>query len=1320
MHQPSNPNPTVLPLVSHAGMAATGNSLFKWHVAPGAFLCITLLLQWTASPSLAQLASLQPEPTIPTNAQAEVGMAALSPLPTIAESSEFQATATGAEVETFLRRLTSQWPESELTSLGQTIEGRPIWAVVVEPQLAATEEVDEGTKTPEKEGASIPTTPSTPLTVLMLGGIHAGECDGKEALLALARDMAFTAPQEQWWREVRLIFVPNFNADANERRSPHHRPGQAGPVQGMGLRENAQGLDLNRDFIKLESPEVRSLVAAINQYDVDILIDTHTTNGSLHQYQLTYDIPHNPATPRTIDRWLRSELMPSVKDRMAEAGFSAFYYGNFDKEHRNWSTYGHEPRYSTEYMGLRGKIGILAESYSYAPYRTRTAASHAFVRRILQKVSENVQAINSLLDQSANERPAELPIRAELAKTAEGVPVLGFVQQDGTPPTGPYGPDSATALLPQTYITTLNNRAEPTLSVALPAAYAIPAQYAWAVGRLQRHGIHLLQLTEDFSTSGPQQRIVELKKTPTFQGHRLLDIEVEPQIGGTRLQTGDYIVDTDQPLGALAGYLLEVESDDSLAKWNFFDPDLAVGGLYPVVRLEDLPQSGSLQAVESVAATERLSLERLMSPQQAYDYSGGKRATASWLKESRSYVVGDGGKYTVVDAASGAVRELEEVQRLRDKLSQLDAFTHSQAVAAATIDVFDRDWRHALIHHQQDLYYFEAQADIARQLTHSPDSPEQLAELNPPGTHAAFVRDHNLWVVNCQTTELKQLTHDGSEELLQGILDWVYQEELYGRGNFKGFWWSPNGEQIAFLQLNQSQVPHYRVSDSIHFGQSLEETRYPKAGEPIPTVEVWIVDVLSGQLRQVDLSGFPAEDRLVARVTWSPQGELWLQVLNRVQNRQDLVRVDPQTGAAHTLLSESSPGWIEVRGTPHFLNNGNFLWLSDLPHGRTHLYLIDAVDGSRSTLTHGDWDVGSLLSVANDDTTAYVSGNVSAPSDTQLIAVDLQQGTYHQLTSGPGTHTASVDASGNYFLDQHSSLTTPPISSLHSISGQMLRVIDAPTSDRHEYLDLRTPQLTTIPSRDEFPMQAMLMLPQISDAREPLEALPVLFYVYGGPQAPTVRNSWGGRNYWWHQMLCQQGFAVVLCDNRSALGRGVQDTWSIRGDLGRIELQDLEDAVRWVGAQEWADASRIGLWGWSYGGYLTSYAMTHSQLFRAGIAGAPVTDWRNYDAIYTERYMDLPATNPAGYESSSVVQAANALHGRLLIVHGERDDNVHMSNTLQLVHALQESGKQFDLMIYPKNRHGITDAQQRFHLHRMMTDFLHQRLKQTTPASGVP
>jgi dipeptidyl-peptidase-4 len=193
-------------------------------------------------------------------------------------------------------------------------------------------------------------------------------------------------------------------------------------------------------------------------------------------------------------------------------------------------------------------------------------------------------------------------------------------------------------------------------------------------------------------------------------------------------------------------------------------------------------------------------------------------------------------------------------------------------------------------------------------------------------------------------------------------------------------------------------------------------------------------------------------------------------------------------------------------------------------------------------------------------------------------------------------------------------------------------------------------------------------------------------------------------------MLCQQGFAVVLCDNRSALGRGVKDTWTIRGDLCRVELRDLEDAMQWVSKQPWADPQRVGLWGWSYGGYFTAYALTHSQLFKCGIAGAPVTDWRNYDAIYTERYMDLPQNNEEGYKSSSVVEAAADLHGRLLIIHGERDDNVHMSNSLQLAYALQKAGKQFDLMLYPKNRHGIVDPEQRYHLYRMMTDFLQRHL----------
>lgn len=1211
---------------------------------------------------------------------------------TVAEQSDYTETATDHQVEAALRNLASRWPQSELTSLGQTVEGRPLWALVVEPS------------TP---------TEWKPITVLMLGGIHSGECDGKEALLALAREMA-AGRQGDWWHTLRLIFVPNFNADANQRRGPGHRPGQAGPTAGMGLRENAQGLDLNRDFIKLDSPEVRGLVAALNEYDVDVLIDTHTTNGSLHQYQLTYDIPHNPATPQAIDDWLRSNLIPAVNQRMADAGFATFYYGNFDTAHRRWTTYGHEPRYSTEYMGLRGKIGILSESYSYAGYQTRIDASFAFVREVLQVVANDQEGIRKRIDVAAKAvRPGqEIPLQGKLSKTADGVLVKGFQRDDGSPPQGPYSAESLAAHQPKDYSVQLWNRVVGQNPTTVPMAYAVPAQYAWALSRVVRHGIQVHQLDVDWTARCEVHRVEELEKMASFQRHRRNQIEISTREQQVELKKGSYIVETSQPLGVLASYLLEPEADDSLAAWNFLDPDLRVGRDYPVVRVLASVPEGVTSLLSGIPPAEKITLDRLMEPGRSVRYGGDSIRGARWLKGSSEYVVRRNGRTYVVDAQTGATRALSEVDSMRRKLASLEAFSDEQAAAAATMDAFTEDWAFALVSHRGDLYYFNSATDSVRQLTHSPDEKEQLAELSPTGEHVAFVRDNNLWVVDCESTELKQLTRDGSVERLNGILDWVYQEELYGRGNFKAFWWSPGGTQIAFLQLDQTQVPDYQVSDSISYGQSLEATRYPKAGQPLPDVHVGLVGIDSGETRHVDLSKFDAQDRLIARVTWSPDHQVWLQVFNRVQNRQDLVRVDPESMAARTLLTEVSPGWIEVRGTPRFLPDGDFLWLSDLPEGRTHLYRVSEQTGQRSQLTSGEWDVQSLVAVTPDPNTAFVLANSSHPTETQMLAVDLDTGAMRTVTSGPGTHRTQVDGSGRFFIDVFSSKDSQPFASLHAIGGEMLRVIEAQISDRHQFLDIVPPRSLTIEARDGLPLQAQIMLPPGIDLENPEHKLPVIFYVYGGPQAPTVKNSWSGRNYWWHQMLCQQGFAVVLCDNRSARGRGVKDTWTIRGDLCRVELQDLEDAVGWVKSQPWADEERFGLWGWSYGGYFTSYALTHSKSFRCGIAGAPVTDWRNYDAIYTERYMGLPQENEAGYRSSSSVESAANLHGELLIIHGERDDNVHMSNSLQLAYALQKAGKQFEMMIYPKNRHGIVAPDQRYHMYRMMTNFFHKHLTQ--------
>ncbi|MEM8735497.1 MAG: M14 family metallopeptidase, partial [Planctomycetota bacterium] len=360
----------------------------------------------------------QTVPQVPNATQT----AAENTMKTVAESSGYTDSATAQQLEFYLRELAANWTEAELTTIGLTVEGRPLWALTVAP-----------TEMPEHE----------PLTALLLGGIHSGESDGKEALLALARDMA-TGKQGDWWRSMRLIIVPSFNADGNERRGKDHRPGQAGPDAGMGIRENAQGLDLNRDFVKLESPEVRSLVAALNEYNVDILIDTHTTNGSLHQYQLTYDIPHNPGTPAGVEKWLRGMLMPRVTAKMKDAGYNTFYYGNYDADHRRWTTYGHEPRYSTEYMGLRGRIGILSESYSYASFETRVKASYQFVVEVLQGLQDDAANVRRLIDSAAAEskQGSSLGIQGKIVKTADGVLTNGYMDADGSPPSGPYGYDS--------------------------------------------------------------------------------------------------------------------------------------------------------------------------------------------------------------------------------------------------------------------------------------------------------------------------------------------------------------------------------------------------------------------------------------------------------------------------------------------------------------------------------------------------------------------------------------------------------------------------------------------------------------------------------------------------------------------------------------------------------------------------------------------------------------------------------------------------------------------------------------------------------------
>lgn len=1215
----------------------------------------------------------------------------LAELKTVAESSEYLATANGSDTELFLKRLHRLWPNTHLETLGHTVEGRAIWGLVVPPTALA----------------------SKPLTVLLLGGIHSGECDGKEALLALARDYA-GGQHPSAHDSLRLIFVPNFNADGNERIGKQHRPGQAGPEAGMGIRENAQGLDLNRDFVKLESPEVQTLVAALHKYDVDVLIDTHTTNGSLHRYDLTYAVANNPAAPRAVDSWLRTQMLPSVSERLERAGLATFYYGNFEEQHTAWKSFGHEPRYSTELMGMRGKVGILAESYSYASYERRIAATYAFVNEVLEQLHEHSAEVRELLEAAANDTGPDksLAVQAELAQTETNVVTRGYRQPNGELPKPPYSALSATDHQPHDYRVELWASSVPKHEIKLPDAYCVPAQYAWALSRLAMQGIQLERLSAEVHGVPCEAYVIEkVDKGTQLQNHTLQRLYVRAEAHAGSLPADSYLVRTTQPLGKLAAYLLEPESEDGLAAWNFFDPDLSEEARYPVIRvLAEIPSTQSV-AIKDVEATERITFDHIMRPSRSVEYATTSSSSASWLPKSSELVLRRDRQWLTVDPATGSSQPSELMKSMLDAFAALDAFESPGSLERLSPSILSADKKYGLVAQQGDLFLYDAQAGSARQLTVSPKETEELAELSPTGNHVAFVRDNDLYVIDCKSGAQRRLTNDGSTELLNGILDWVYQEEIYGRGQFRAFWFSPDGKRLAFLQLDQTPVMHYQVPDSIHFRQELEDTRYPKAGDPLPLARMWVANIDDGQLREVDLSSCPAEDRLVVRVTWSPSNELWLQIQNRIQTEQFILRVDPTSGTSRRVLAEKSPGWIEILGQPSFLPDGDFLWLSDLPEGRRHLHRFDLQSNQLKQLSRGAWDVAEIVAVSPDGKTAYVTGNRSHPTETQLISVDTQAGKTVQITREPGVHRTRLSHDCKYVIDSWSSLKEAPRTLLRSLDGQIQRVLAAPVIDRYRYVAMAAPQLTTIRARDGLDLQTLIMLPPHIANGSRAEKVPVLFHVYGGPQAPTVQNIWQSGNYWWHQYLCSQGYAVVLCDNRSARGRGIADTWKIHRDMGRVELKDLEDAVQWVSAQPWADKQRIGVWGWSYGGYFTAYALTHSQSFKAGIAGAPVTDWRNYDAIYTERYMDLPKNNEAGYKSSSAVTAADQLHGRLLLIHGERDDNVHLSNTLQMAHALQKAGKPFDMMIYPKNRHGIVEPSQRYHLYQTMTEFLERNLK---------
>jgi dipeptidyl-peptidase-4 len=411
-------------------------------------------------------------------------------------------------------------------------------------------------------------------------------------------------------------------------------------------------------------------------------------------------------------------------------------------------------------------------------------------------------------------------------------------------------------------------------------------------------------------------------------------------------------------------------------------------------------------------------------------------------------------------------------------------------------------------------------------------------------------------------------------------------------------------------------------------------------------------------------------------------------------------------GVTTNLFTERTPAWVDVYGNPGFLKNGTAVWQS-ARNGWKHLYLYDNKGQLLRQLTSGKWEVRTFYGVDEARGWAYFSATKDSPIGENIYRVKLDGSAVERLTQGDGWHTASFNSTFTNFVDTWSDINTPPQYRLLRADGAFVRFINENKVPVLSEYKLGQTEFLKVKTRDGFEMEAMMVKPPDFD---PNKRYPVLSYTYAGVHSPAVANRWNGTRNMWHQMMAQKGYIIWILDNRTASGKGQESAWPAYKNLGYLELRDLEDGVSYLKSLPYVDDGRIGIWGWSNGGFMTSYAMTHSKSFKAGIAGGTVSDWRLYDSIFTERVMMTPKNNPEGYEKSSVLKAAKNLSGRLLLIHGVMDNNVHMQNTTTLAYELQKANKQFDLMVYPTQRHGIVDPAQVRHQYQLMTDFFLKNL----------
>jgi dipeptidyl-peptidase-4 len=726
----------------------------------------------------------------------------------------------------------------------------------------------------------------------------------------------------------------------------------------------------------------------------------------------------------------------------------------------------------------------------------------------------------------------------------------------------------------------------------------------------------------------------------------------------------------------------------------------------------------------SFAQKKALTLNDIYGPQGSI-FTPKTVSGVNWMKSGGFYTTQQNGKVIKYSIATG-----EAVETLFDQMAvkvegsnqtiQFDSYELSSNEQKLVLTTgIEKIYRRSF---KADFYVYDLTTKKLVQL--SKNGKQMLATLSPDGSKVAFVRSNNLFINDLATQTEQAVTTDGKwNEIINGACDWVYEEEF---SFAKAFEWSPDGKKIAFYRFDESRVPEYNLQIWGDLYPKDYRYKYPKAGESNSVVQIWVYDLASNQKTKVEVGS--ETDQYIPRIKWTQDSNLLsLKRMNRLQNRLDILHADASTGQSQTVWSEESNTYVDLEFTDDltYLGDGKSFIQSSERSGYKHLYQYDMNGKLLKQLTSGDWEVTDIVGIDEKNQILYFTSSMVSPLERHLYSLSLATPLFTKskkiiaggplgpvkLTDKSGSNAINMSPDFSYYLIYNQSAQEPLTVSLQQTSTKKtVRVLEANQKLRERIAEYNLPKqdffkFTTTQGTE---LNAWMIKPLDFDASK---KYPVLMFVYGGPGSQTVSDVWTNPLTAWFKLLATKGYIIVSVDGRGTGARGNAFRTSTYAQLGKVETEDQIEGAKYLAALPYVDASRIGIHGHSYGGYMTSLCMTiGADYFKAGIAGAPVTTWRYYDTVYTERYLKRPQDNASGYDDNSPITHVNKLKGKFLIVHGTGDDNVHFQNSVDFVNALIKAGKQFDSFYYPNRTHGISGGNTLIHRYQMMTDWVLKNL----------